>query len=178
LRINPKPYYIFFLLALELFGCRHTDHSQPKPGAATTTPNTTIEMIDQEGIQQLTRQRNGKILLLNFWATWCQPCVDEFPDLVKISREFDRTKYEVVGISLDDPEDIQKVLSFIRKNNVPFKVQVASVDNTDAFINSLNESWNGAIPATFIYDTSGHLKYFSIGSKSFARFKEALVSVN
>ena len=74
-----------------------------------------VELIDKEGIAKLRANTSNKYRLINVWATWCGPCVKEFPDLVEISRKFDMRDFEVVSISLDKPDDKAKAEAFLFK---------------------------------------------------------------
>jgi thiol-disulfide isomerase/thioredoxin len=133
----------------------------------------TVDLIDEAGLQKLIHERHGKILLLNIWATWCLPCIEEFPDLIKLYSSQGTDTLEIVGISVDDSDDVgSKVLPFLEKHAVPFKVYLAHFGNQDDFINSLDSTWNGAVPATFIYDSLGKQRFLMIGERTFDQFKQ------
>jgi thiol-disulfide isomerase/thioredoxin len=138
-----------------------------------TSSDRTIDLIDEAGLHKLVHERHGKILLLNIWATWCLPCVEEFPDLIKLYSSQGTDTLEIIGISVDDPDDaITKVVPFLEKHTVPFKVYLAHFVKQDDFINSLDRTWNGAVPATFMYDTLGNQRFLMIGQRSFDQFKQ------
>ena len=148
------------------------------PAAAGGKSNSPIELLNASGLQNIVHRRNGKILILNVWATWCLPCAEEFPDLNKIALGYDTDKVEVVGVSLDYADEREsKVIPFIEKNNVPFKIYLAHFDSQEEFIDSVQKSWSGAIPATFIYDRNGRQKFILIGEQTFERFKAAVDTV-
>ena len=131
-----------------------------------------VEPIDQAGLKRLMRERNGKILLLNIWATWCAPCVAEFPDLAKFSQTCDTTAVEVAAISADYPDEVDaKIIPFLRKMSISFPVHVAQFEHQEDFINAVNRSWSGALPATLIYDSHGKERFFHVGQQSYADFK-------
>lgn len=131
-----------------------------------------VEPIDKVKFEKLIKERNGKILLLNFWATWCVPCREEFPDLVKISTDFKSRKVEVVGISLDYPEEVHtKIIPFLKGQKANFINYVNGFNKDDELINLVNVNWNGAIPATVIYDEYGDQIAFLEGKKSYEEFK-------
>ena len=138
-----------------------------------TNSDRTVDLIDQAGLQKLIHERRGKILLLNIWATWCLPCIEEFPDLIKLYSSQGADALEIVGISVDDPDEaVSKVLPFLKKHAVPFKVYIAHFDKQDDFINSMDSNWNGAVPATFIYDPLGKQRFLMIGQRTFDQFKQ------
>ncbi|MBX3006841.1 MAG: TlpA family protein disulfide reductase [Melioribacteraceae bacterium] len=130
-----------------------------------------VETIDKIKLEKLIKERNGKFLLLNLWATWCAPCREEFPDLVKLSDNFKSKNLEVVGISMDYPEEINsKIIPFLKKQNVSFKNYVNGFEKDEHLINAIDTSWIGAIPATVIYDEKGKKVAFFEGKKSYDEF--------
>jgi thiol-disulfide isomerase/thioredoxin len=137
-----------------------------------------VEAIDERRLRALVRERKGRILLLNIWATWCVPCVEEFPDLVKLSKLYDPKRVEVVGISADFPDEVSsKILPFLRRQKVPFKNYVADFKDQGDFINAVNRSWSGALPATFIYDLNGRERFSLVGKGTFEQFKREIDKV-
>ncbi|MEJ5351771.1 MAG: TlpA disulfide reductase family protein [Melioribacteraceae bacterium] len=131
--------------------------------------DVTIEKIDKSKLQKLIKERKGKLLFLNVWATWCEPCREEFPAIVKLANEFKDVDF--AGISVDFPEEIDsKIKPFVKSNKVNFPIYVNAFTNDEELINMLNKDWNGAIPATFIYDKSGKLIAFIEGKKSYEEF--------
>jgi thiol-disulfide isomerase/thioredoxin len=164
---------LLLMLITAGFGC-----NSEKSESARDKTEYNIEYIDESGIRNLAANRSGKILLLNVWATWCPPCVEEFPDLVRLANDIDNSKYEIVGISADDPGDADsKVIPFIKRYKVPFKIYIANAKNQEDLMNALNVSWNGAIPATFFYNTAGEQHSYLIGSRSYEQFKEILTGI-
>lgn len=137
-----------------------------------------IETLNERGLRELLRQRNGKYLFLNVWATWCLPCVEEFPDIVRLAKQYENTKFEFVAISVDYPDEIQsKILPFVAAKGVPFKVYVADFSKQENLIDALNESWNGAIPATFIFDGNSVQRSFLLGKQSYEEFVREIENV-
>ncbi|MCX7797629.1 MAG: TlpA family protein disulfide reductase [Melioribacter sp.] len=133
--------------------------------------NSVIEKIDKNKLQKLIKERKGKVLFLNVWATWCAPCREEFPSIVKLSNEFKDVDF--VGISVDFPEEVEtKIIPFLKSNKSTFTNYVNSLEDDEELINLLNEKWSGAIPATFIFDKKGKLLYFLEGKKSYEEFKK------
>ncbi|KAF0153023.1 MAG: thiol-disulfide oxidoreductase [Ignavibacteria bacterium] len=143
--------------------------------AALINAQIKIEKIDKIGLEKIINERNGKVLLLNIWATWCIPCREEFPDLVRIYREFAKDNVEVVGISIDFPEEVnQKVIPFLKKQKAGFVNYITGFKNDEELINIINKEWNGAIPATIIYSTDGKMVLFMEGKKTYKEFNEAI----
>ncbi len=133
-----------------------------------------VEVISVEDLKEVIKNRNGKPLLINVWATWCAPCREEFPDLVKIAEVY-KEKIDVIAISVDFPEEIDsKIIPFLKKQNASFSNYVIKVVEPEDFINFLNLEWSGAIPATFIYDEKGKQVKHLIGMQSFTEFKKVI----
>ena len=102
----------------------------------------------------------GRPLLVNFWATWCVPCREEFPDLVKIDSEFSE-KLDFVTVSLDDVSEIETnvpgFLGEVRAARIP--AYLLNADDPDAAINLVDKTWHGELPATFLYDRAGKVVF-------------------
>lgn len=137
-----------------------------------------VRTIGKKGLDSLIANRNGKVLLLNIWATWCIPCKEEFPDLVAVSKEMKGRNAEVVAVSVDFPDEIkEKVAPFVKKMKTPFPVFVADFESQDEFFASFDKSWSGAVPATFIYDPSGTQQKFLLGKQRHDQLKKAVEDV-
>lgn len=136
-----------------------------------------VKIISIDELKEFIENRDSKPLLINVWATWCAPCREEFPDLVKIANEYN-DQIDVVGISVDFPEEIDsKIIPFLKKQNADFKNYVVKVIEPEDFINLLNENWRGAIPATFFYNVKGNQVRYLIGKQSFEDFKKVIESL-
>ena len=135
-----------------------------------------IKEISLGGLSEIIKNRNGKGLLINIWATWCLPCREEFPGLIRLSDKY-KDKIDVVGISVDYPDEVEsKIYPFLNKYQVSFINYVNEEKDAEEFINFLNGEWSGAIPASFIYDSDGNQLEFMIGKKSFKEFEEAVLN--
>jgi thiol-disulfide isomerase/thioredoxin len=134
-----------------------------------------VEQLDEPGLERLITQRNGKILVLNVWATWCEPCRQEFPDLVQLSLDYANTNVEIIGLSVDFPDEIDsKIIPLLEDNDVNFKIYVQNFQKMDHLIDSLNEEWSGVIPATFIFNAEGERVAFLLGKRNFQDFQKEL----
>ena len=137
-----------------------------------------IQPINENGLNKLIEERHGKILLLNVWATWCNPCRKEFPELVKLQHDYQNSNVEIVAISVDYLDEINsKIIPFIKDKKVNFKVFVQDFEQQGGFINTLNEEWNGGLPVTVIFDEKGEQKIFISGAHDYAYFKQQLEKI-
>jgi len=137
-----------------------------------------VKIITVGELKSLIDDRSGNPLLINVWATWCAPCREEFPDLVKLANKY-ADKLDVIGISVDFPEELDsKIIPFLKKQNADFKNYVIKVIEPEDFINMFNEEWSGAIPATFIYDGKGKQVKFLFGKQSFEELEKEVLKVS
>ncbi len=114
--------------------------------------------IDAKGLEAVRAKSRDRILVLNFWATWCKPCVEEFPELLKLRRTYHTKGLDVVFVSIDDDAKAkQKVTAFLAKMNVDGRSYIKQPGDDENFINAVNPKWSGALPATLVYDQYGRL---------------------
>jgi peroxiredoxin len=131
-----------------------------------------VELIDTNGVAVLRKNGTKKVRLFNVWATWCGPCVAEFPELVKSARKFGMRDFEMITISNDDPENVAKVKGFLEKRGAGLSPKLkASVKaegrNTNSYVYSgasvnelmkvLDPEWPGAIPHSVLVGTNGEI---------------------
>src|SRR5262245_24274144 len=99
----------------------------------------------------------GKVLVVNFWATYCGPCVVEFPEFVMIDQKYREKGVKIVAISADEIADIKpKVIPFIKEKKARFDVLVQETDDPQEMIDVVDKDWQGVLPATFVYDKQGN----------------------
>jgi thiol-disulfide isomerase/thioredoxin len=137
-----------------------------------------VSTIDEKGLTELINNRMGKALFINVWATWCAPCVEEFPDLVQIADHYKESDVEIVSLNVDMSSQVNShVIPFLKSFNANFPVYNVREKSAENVINVLSQKWNGAIPATFIYDKTGKQQIFILGSENFSNFRSAIDSV-
>jgi thiol-disulfide isomerase/thioredoxin len=123
--------------------------------------------INAEEMQALLKRDGNHPLLVNYWATWCDPCRDEFPDLVKIDKQYRAKGLDFIAITLDDLADINTAVpKFLREMKATMPVYLLNVADPEPAINSVDREWSGALPATFLYNNKGEVVY-----KHFGRIK-------
>ncbi|MFS4482134.1 TlpA family protein disulfide reductase [Hyunsoonleella sp. 2307UL5-6] len=112
-----------------------------------------LEIYDFEGFKTFLDKKDNKTYVINFWATWCGPCVKELPYFEKLNKDYKNEGVEVILVSLDFPHVYDsKLKPFIVKKNLKSKVIVLNDDNENKWINEIDKSWSGSIPATIIYN--------------------------
>lgn len=123
----------------------------PKRAAAIADP----AVIDLATYNELLARHRGKWVMVNFWATWCEPCRDEFPMVNELAQRYAGQGLHVIGISLDEDGQINLVRRFLARVNPVFPNYRKRPGADEAFINGVNQGWTGAIPATFFYAPDG-----------------------
>ncbi|MFO7525423.1 MAG: TlpA disulfide reductase family protein [Ignavibacteriaceae bacterium] len=138
------------------------------------TEKISIKSLTEEALDKIIKERGNKPLLINIWATWCVPCREEFPDLVKLAVQY-KDKADFIGISVDEEDEIEsKVKPFLNNFNVNFDIYLNAFDDAQDFINYFDKDWNGAIPATFIYNAQGKKASTIIGKEDYNFFESEL----
>lgn len=120
-------------------------------------------------VREVVAAARGKVVLLNVWATWCNPCREEFPHLLRLQRELAAEGFALVLVSADFDNQLPKVTEFLAGQGVDFPTYRKIGSDTE-FIDGLDARWSGALPATFVYDRSGALRDFWEGDLSYQGF--------
>lgn len=150
--------HLFLLLTLLVFGCQDTQKEVNEVVvsdkiAEETTYNLGLEIYDYKGIEKYLNFKDDKVYVVNFWATWCAPCVKELPYFEELGETYSDKNVEVILISLDFPKHYKsKLIPFIEKHKLQSKVVVLDDPDMNSWIPKVNENWEGAIPATLIYN--------------------------
>jgi thiol-disulfide isomerase/thioredoxin len=127
-------------------------------------PPAPVRAVNAEEMQALLKRDGKHPLLVNYWATWCDPCRDEFPDLVKIDRDYRAKGLDFIAITLDDLSDIDTAVpKFLLAMNAKMPVYLLNVADPEPAINMVDSNWSGALPATFLYDNTGKVVYRHFG---------------
>ena len=130
--------------------------------------------VDEAGFQKLVDAHKGKVVVYDFWATWCAPCRVELPLLVKLEAKLRSQGVEVITISADEPEQKAAAEKFIQKFDVQGPAYLRQAASDDHFINAIDPKWSGALPALFLYDKSGHKARSFIGETDMAALEAAI----
>src|SRR6202030_605948 len=113
------------------------------------------KLIDAQGYQNLVEKYRGKPVLITFWATWCEPCRDEYPMLNDLAKEYAPQGLNIEGVNLDDDGDLILIAKFLARYNRVFPNYGKKAGGQAAFVHSVLPGWNIAIPASFFYSKDG-----------------------
>jgi thiol-disulfide isomerase/thioredoxin len=159
---------IFSVLFLS-FACQapKQESQQAVPTQAPKTETVSnwppkVTQIDEQGLKDLLKPA-GKPRLINFWATWCGPCREEFPDLVKIGGDH-KDKIELVTVSFDEESEINSsVPKFLTEMRADSPAYLLKTQDENAAIEIVSKDWQGALPFTILLDASGKPVYTKQG---------------
>jgi thiol-disulfide isomerase/thioredoxin len=173
IRILPLFIILFFFSCSKEDGQGRQSDENPEPNSEKINlAQIEVPLLDAEVYQSLITENRGKIIFINAWATWCVPCKDEFPDLVRLHNYYKNSDVVFIGISVDFEDQIEsKVKPFLLSQNAGFQNYVQNFKDPADLINLINEDWRGAVPATFIYDKQGNQQVYLLGKHSYEEFK-------
>ena len=135
-----------------------------------------VSPADAETLKTLRKNDSGKFRLINFWATWCAPCLAEFPEFVTINRMYRHRDFELVTVALNRPDEEKSVLECLKKNQASCKNFIFGSNDRDKLIDAFDRDWQGPVPFTVIINPEGKIIYQETGSVDPLALKRALVS--
>lgn len=120
-----------------------------------------IRKISKAELTSILKNPSNKLHVINFWATWCSPCVAELPEFQKAVDESDGSKVDFLFISLDFPSDAdKKLMPFLKKNNYTFNVALMTETDYNSWIDDVDPVWQGNIPATLFFNHAQKIHHF------------------
>jgi thiol-disulfide isomerase/thioredoxin len=150
--------------------------AKPKaPRKAGTAADPTV--IDFAGFQRVLAQQKDKVVLVDFWATWCEPCRDIYPMVNELAKQFAPQGLVVIGVSFDDDGEMTLVRHFLERNKPVFVNYRKKPGKEKAFVSAVDPRWTGTIPADFLYDREGRETVAFIGTHPRADFENAIRAV-
>ncbi|MCC5876333.1 MAG: TlpA family protein disulfide reductase [Candidatus Sumerlaeia bacterium] len=140
-------------------------------------PPAQSRLVEAEEAIRVTKTHGSDLLVVNYWATWCGPCVEELPYFVRLSKEYNEENVRFVGYSLDFPEEIEgNVDPFLKERGIPYANLVLEVD-PNTYVQQILDEWRGNVPATFFYDREGNLVGHVIDSVKYDELSEMVAEI-
>lgn len=153
--------FSIILFAFILVNCKsEKKESLDKEGVFTKVEASDIKLLDFTQFENYLYKEDNKTYVINFWATWCKPCVDELPAFEKLKSEYQDKNVEVLLVSLDFSNHLEtKVIPFINTKKIRSEVVILDDPDQNTWIPKVSEDWSGAIPATLIYNSNSRAFY-------------------
>jgi len=124
-----------------------------------------ISVLNFDELEPSLHRENDTTYIINFWATWCKPCVHELPDFEQLAADYKNEKVKFLLVSLDFPQHVEtQVIPFIKEHKLKSEVVLLFDTNANVWINKVSGEWSGSIPATLVYN------------KNFRKFREGAYS--
>ncbi len=140
-----------------------------------TEKPVTLDDLSIGQTQELVKNESDKLRLINVWATWCAPCVIEYPDFVNTHRMYMGRDFEFISISMDNIKQRKNALKFLDKTDSALQNYIYDGDDKYAFIEALDPDWNGALPYTMLIEPGGNVIWRYQGPVDFLELRRAIV---
>ncbi|MCC6288694.1 MAG: redoxin family protein [Chitinophagaceae bacterium] len=131
--------------------------------------------INESGIKELLKNSSDKLRLINVWATWCGPCVTEFPEFITINRMYRKRDFEFISISADNLSKKEKALKFLKNQQASNTNYIFSEDDKYKLIEAIDPKWQGALPYTILVEPGGKIVYAKQGPINPGLMKKVIV---
>lgn len=159
------------IVALSLISMLLAACGESPPAVETPAEDRSfIRTIDSDGFAAMLESARGDVVLLNLWATWCAPCLKEIPDLVELEQDLSDSGFRVIGISLDDADAGEDVLSFRDEYFPEFFTYHVLDDDWYALLADFAPNWPSVLPTVFVIGRDGQLVETLVGGKDYQAF--------
>lgn len=146
-----KKLSFFITLLVLISSCKKKE--PVKNDDVKTVKVTSVKSLNYNELKPYLEKNDDKTHVVNFWATWCAPCVKELPYFETLRKEYAAKKVEVLLVSLDFPKQVEKkLIPFINKKQLQSEVVLLDDVNENFWIPAIDSTWSGALPATIIYN--------------------------
>jgi thiol-disulfide isomerase/thioredoxin len=136
-----------------------------------------FKTLDYETLKPSFHQQNDTTYVINFWAMWCKPCVEELPEFEQIRKSYENKKVKILLVSLDFGSNVEERLAkFLKKKNINADVVILDDPDSNAWIGKVDNRWDGALPATVVYNKDNR-KFFA-GKVSYSKLAETIDELN
>lgn len=144
------------------------------PGGAQNSQARDPQIIDAQGYQKILEQYRGKPVLITFWATWCEPCRDEFPIFNELTKQYGPKGLHIIGVNMDDDGDLILMRRFLVRYKPDFPNYRKKPGGESTFVQTVSPTWNGALPASFFYAKDGRQVGHLLGANNRETYDAAI----
>ena len=134
------------------------------PAEAFDRQPVVLELAGPEMLQTLRKNGTGKFLVVNFWATWCEPCRDDFPDLQAMARMYQKRPFQLVTVSTNYPDEKRGVQAFLEEQHAVTRNLIFGTMDPYQLIAAFDKTWSGGVPFTMVIGLKGEVLYKSLGT--------------
>jgi thiol-disulfide isomerase/thioredoxin len=142
--------------------------------ALTLTAQSKLTPVAPSGYAKLIAAHRGRIVLVDFWATWCKPCRAQTPQLAVLAQKLHARGFELITISIDEAPDRAAAEKVLGEDHVTGAAYIKNAADDDEFYDAIDKDWGGAVPAMFLYDRSGRKVKSFIGETPVAQIQAAI----
>jgi len=143
-----------------------------------TSEGQQLTQIRIPDLEKILSSGEDKLLVINFWATWCPPCVKELPHFQKVAKEYNKDKVSFLLVSLDFPSQIDSHLKpFLKKNKVALDVVLMMDTDQNEWIDKVDPSWQGNIPVTLMLNNPRKIRKFHSGDMNETELRNMINSL-
>ncbi|MEB2779547.1 redoxin domain-containing protein [Algoriphagus sp. C2-6-M1] len=146
-----------------------------KTNKAWKEKEVAIEKLSPDGLADLLKNDTDELLLVNFWATWCGPCIIEYPEFVTIQRMYGERDFQFVSISMDSPDQAEKALKFLKGKASALPNYIMDTDDKYEVIDVVGKEWDGSLPITLLIEPGGEIAYRVPGTIDANELKREIV---
>ena len=134
-----------------------------------------VQKISPSGLANLLKNPTENLMLINFWSTWCGPCVVEYPEFIEIQRMYGGRDFQFVSLSMDNPNQEEKVLKFLKSKYSAVPNYLIDTEDKYAVIGVVGNEWDGSLPITLLIEPGGNIAYKKMGEIKALELKRAIV---
>ena len=154
--------FFIILISLILVSCTGSSNKNISHQNQTYTQEYILKSVNFEELTSVFLRNNDTLYVINFWATWCKPCVEELPDFMEIQADYEFSKpFKLILVSLDRPSAFESTLiPFLKNHDITADVYLLNdITRMNEWIPAIDPTWSGAIPATVLYKNKQKLEF-------------------
>ncbi len=153
-----------------------TRQEEENPSPVVEEENSDLQAVNADQLKALIQGLDSKVIVVNFWATFCGPCREEFPYFVSLYREFKDQGMSLLFVSMDFDSDRPQIDEFLSEQGVNF-VTYLRAGKDDEFIRGVHPEWSGVLPMTLVYDSSKQLAKFLPKAMTYEELEDVITGV-
>jgi len=136
-----------------------------------------VRMATAQEFEQVLAAEQGKVVVLNLWATWCTPCLKEIPDLMQLEQEFGPRGVTLVAVGMDDPAERERVEAFRKEHFPEFRTYLRDEADMDTLVSVVDPAWNELLPTTYLVGRDGTVVKRIQGKRSLEAFRAEVAAL-